>query len=74
MTNETKLIIEKARTLSAAEREDIFEALLVSLHHDPSGETDKAWRALIDERLGQIEGHGGETIDFDEAVRELRGK
>ena len=74
MTDETKLIIEKARNLSAAEREDILEALLISLHQDPSGETDKAWRELIDERLEQFEGHGGETIDFDEVVRELRGK
>ena len=74
MTDETKMIIEKASALSPAEREDILEALLVSLHSDPSGETDQAWRDLIDERLEQVDRGGTETFDFDEAVRELRRK
>ena len=74
MTNESKLLIEKASNLSAAEREDILEALLVSLHKDPSGETDQAWRELIDERLKQLDRGGIETFDFDEAVQELRRK
>ena len=74
MTNETKLIIEKARNLSAAEREDILEALLVTLHQDQSGETDQAWRELIDERLSEFDRGSKETFDFTEAVDELRSK
>ena len=74
MTNETKMIIEKASAPSPAEREDILEALLVSLHSDPPGETDQAWRDLIDERLEEFSRGSKETFDFNDAVQELRRK
>ncbi len=74
MTNETKLIIEKARSLSAQEREEILEALLASLHKDSSGEADEAWHQVIDERLEALDRGEIEKLDFDEAVRELHRK
>jgi putative addiction module component (TIGR02574 family) len=74
MTDLAKHLIEEARKLSAAEREDILEALLVSLQKEPSKDTDQAWRDLIDERLALLEGGHTETFDFDEAITELRRK
>lgn len=74
MTNEAKIIIEQAKALPAADREDILEAMLVSLRDVPSGDADDAWRALIDERLAALDRGEIETFDIDEAVAQLRGK
>ena len=51
MTNAAKIIIEQAKALPVADREDIFEAMLVSLREVPPGDVDGAWRALLDELL-----------------------
>ena len=74
MTNESKLIVEKARSLSAAEREEILEALLVGLRQESATEVDQAWRDLIDERLEALARGEDYSVDFDEAVSELRRK
>ena len=72
MTNETKTIIERARNLSAPEREDILEAMLASLREEPASEVDQAWRNLIDERLAALDRGETESFDFEQAVAELR--
>ena len=51
MTSEAKIIIEKAKSLPVSDREDILEAILVSLQREPSSDVDQAWRDVIDERL-----------------------
>lgn len=73
MTSETKILIEKAQSLPAADREDILEAMLASLRREPAAEVDQAWRDLIDERLQALERGEAETFDFDETVAKLRG-
>ena len=73
MTSEAKILIEKAKALPAEDREDILEALLVSLCREPAPDADEAWRNLIDERLAALERGDVETFDFDEAVAKLRG-
>ena len=74
MTIEAKLLIEKAQSLPAADREDILEAMLASLRREPSAEADQAWRDLIDDRLQALDRGEIETFDFDETVAQLRGK
>lgn len=74
MSNEAKILIEKAKSLPAADREDILEALLASLQQEPSAQADQAWRDLIDARLAALERGNVETFDFDETVALLRRK
>ncbi len=74
MTSDAKNLIEKAKALPAEDREDILEALLVSLRREPSADADQAWRDLIDARLTALERGDVETFDFDEAVATLRNK
>jgi putative addiction module component (TIGR02574 family) len=74
MTSEAKILIEKAKSLPVSDREDILEAILVSLQREPSSDVDQAWRDVIDERLAALEGGAAETVDFDAAVAQLRGK
>ena len=74
MTNEAKILIEKARNLAAADREDILEAMLASLRQEPAADADQAWRDLLDERLAALDRGEIETLDFDEAVAKLRRK
>jgi putative addiction module component (TIGR02574 family) len=74
MTSEAKILIEKAKSLPASDREDILEAILVSLHREPSVDADQAWRNVIDERLAALDKGAVETFDFDEAVAKIRGK
>lgn len=74
MTSEAKILIEKAKALPAADREDILEALLVSLRREPSADADQAWRDLIDARLTALERGDVETFDFDVTVATLRNK
>jgi putative addiction module component (TIGR02574 family) len=72
MTSEAKILIEKAKNLPASDREDILEAILVSLHREPSADADQAWRDLIDERLAALDNGAVETFGFDEAIAKLR--
>lgn len=74
MTNEAKIIIEKARHLPAADREDILEAMLASLRQDSVAEVDQAWRSLIDERLAELDRGHVPAFEFDDAVKDLRRK
>ena len=74
MTSEAKILIEKAKSLPASDREDILEAILVSLHREPSTNADEAWRGLIDERLAALESGDIETFDFDDVAAKLRSK
>lgn len=74
MTNDAKIIIEKARSLSAAEREDILEAILASLRQEPDSDVEQAWRDLIDERVAAVDRGDVATFDFDAAVDELLRK
>ncbi len=74
MTNAAKIIIEQAKALPVADREDIFEAMLVSLREVPPGDVDDAWRALLDERLAALDRGELETFDFEEAAADLRRK
>ena len=74
MTNEAKILIEKATSLSPSDREDILEAMLTSLQQSPFAEADRAWRDLIDERLAELDSGKVFSFDFDEAVGELRRK
>jgi putative addiction module component (TIGR02574 family) len=74
MSNEAKILIEKAKILPAADREDILEAILASLQREPSLAADQAWRDLIDARLAALEHGNIETFDFDETVAQLRDK
>ncbi len=74
MSNEAKILIEKAKALPAADREDILEALLASLQREPAAEADQAWRDLIDARLAALDPGNVETFDFDETVALLRRK
>jgi putative addiction module component (TIGR02574 family) len=72
MTSEAKILIEKAKALPASDREDILEALLVSLHREPTADADQAWRDLIEERLAALDSGTVEMFDFDEAIAKLR--
>ena len=74
MTSEAKIIIEKAKSLPVSDREDILEAILVSLQREPSSDVDQAWRDVIDERLAALESGTVETFDFDDEIAQLRGK
>ena len=74
MSNEARILIEKAKNLPAADREAILEALLASLQREPAGEADQAWRDLIDARLASLEHGNIEPFDFDETVALLRRK
>jgi putative addiction module component (TIGR02574 family) len=74
MTNDAKIIIEKATKLPPEDREVILEAMLASLHQDASAQVDQAWRDLIDERLAKLDKGEGLLFDFDEAIGELRHK
>jgi putative addiction module component (TIGR02574 family) len=74
MTSEAKILIEKAKSLPASDREDILEALLASLQREPAPEADQAWRDLIDERLAALDNGDVALFDFDEIVAKLRGK
>lgn len=74
MTEEAKQLIEKARQLSATEREEVLEGILSSLVQDNPSEADQAWRDMIDQRLAEIEAGGVAWVDFDAAVAALRRK
>ena len=74
MTSEAKILIDKAKSLPATDREDILEALLVSLRQEPAGDADQAWRNLIDARLAALDRGVVEVFDFDETAAQLRGK
>lgn len=74
MSNEAKILIEKAKSLPAADREDILEAILASLQREPSPAADQAWRDKIDARLATLEHANIESFDFDETIAQLRGK
>ena len=74
MTNDAKIIIEKAAKLPAEDREVILEAMLASLRQDPSIEADQAWRNLIDERLAELDSGDVLSFDFDETLGDLLRK
>ena len=74
MTNEAKILIEKAKSLSAAEREDILDAMLASLKRMPDGDVDQAWRDVIDDRLAALDRGDVELFDADDAIASLRDK
>ena len=74
MTNEAKILIEKAKSLPPADREDILEAILASLRTESTADADQAWRDVIDLRLAALDRGEVELIDFDEAVAKLRAK
>ena len=67
MTHETKILIEKARTLSAEERIEIAEAIMTSLD-EPDPAHDLAWLAEARDRLEAY--HRGElrARDFDDVM------
>ncbi len=74
MTSEAKILIDKVKSLPATDREDILEAILVSLRQEPAGDADQAWRDLIDARLAALDRGNVDVFDFDETAAQLRGK
>ncbi len=74
MTSEAKILIDKVKSLPATDREDILEAILVSLRQEPAGDADQAWRDLMDARLAALDRGNVDVFDFDETAAQLRGK
>ena len=72
MTERARILIEQAKLLSAEEREEIIEALLVSFGELPQASVDVSWRLEIDRRLSAIERGDEPTEDFETALAELR--
>ena len=72
MTERARILIEQAKLLSAEEREEIIEALLVSFGESLPDGIDDAWKLEIDRRLSAIEHGEDEAEDFDTALAELR--
>jgi putative addiction module component (TIGR02574 family) len=72
MTERGRILIEQAKLLSAEEREEIIEALLVSFGELSPASNDAVWKLEIDRRLSAI-GRGEEqTEDFETALADLR--
>lgn len=74
MTNDAKIIIEKAPKLPPEDREAILEAMLASLRQEAPAKADQVWRDLIDERVAELDKGEAILFDFDEAMGGLRRK
>lgn len=71
MTERVRILIEQAKQLTPEERADVLDALL-ALQEGFPGPDEKAWRALVRERLSRLEQGLDIEEDFDEAIAEIR--
>ena len=72
MTERARILIEQAKLLSAEEREEIIEALLVTFGKDAQTDDDHGWKAETARRLSAIDRGEELTEDFETAMVGLR--
>ena len=72
MTTQAQSIVDSALALSADERADLAERLILSLDENYQSELTKAWDAEIERRLSEIRDGRARLIPGDEAFRMIR--
>ena len=72
MTTHAKSIVDSALSLSADERADLAERLILSLDDTYQTELNKAWNAEIERRLSEIRQGRARLIPGDDALRMIR--
>ena len=72
MNTDVQSVISSALSLPLPERALVAQKLLESLDED--AEIDAAWVAEAEDRLAAYERGELQEVDYDEVMRELRGK
>ena len=72
MNTDVQSVISSALSLPLPERALVAQKLLESLDED--AEIDAAWVAEAEDRLAAYERGELQELDYDEVMRELRGK
>jgi putative addiction module component (TIGR02574 family) len=72
MTAHAKSVAESALALSADDRAELAERLLLSLDQDYQAEVDAAWIEVVERRITDVEEGRVTLIQGDEALRMIR--
>lgn len=72
MTGHAKSVAESALALSAEDRAELAERLLISLDEKYQSELEGAWIEVVERRIADIENGHVTPIPGDEALRMIR--
>ena len=72
MNDRTKVLIEEARKLSPAERIQLVEDILVTVHEEQGGAIDTEWQVELERRMDAFDRGETQAIDADEVMAEAR--
>ena len=72
MTQKSQVVLEEALKLTAQERAEVAEQLIVSLDEAPEPDVEQAWQEEVQRRLQQIDRGEVKAIPWEEVQRRLR--
>jgi putative addiction module component (TIGR02574 family) len=72
MDTQAEQVLQTALSLSADDRAEIVDSLLVSLDEERAAEIEAAWAEVIKRRIDQIDTGQVKLIPSDEVMRSMR--
>jgi putative addiction module component (TIGR02574 family) len=72
MDTQAEQVLQTALSLSADDRAEIVDSLLVSIDEERAAEIEAAWAEVIKRRIDQIDTGQVKLIPSDEVMRSMR--